>query len=59
MSIDAVDLRGAGGNWATVGPTRRGRRHIRRQGEKRKSERLGLRIGTLNVGTMTGKDRVG
>ncbi|KAK3522059.1 hypothetical protein QTP70_022619, partial [Hemibagrus guttatus] len=50
-------LRGAGGNWATVGRRSRGGRRVRRQREKRKGKSVGLRIGTLNVGTMTGKGR--
>ncbi|KAK3571605.1 hypothetical protein QTP86_015340 [Hemibagrus guttatus] len=49
--------RGAGGNWATVGRRSRGGRRVRRQREKRKGKSVGLRIGTLNVGTMTGKGR--
>ncbi|KAK3515044.1 hypothetical protein QTP70_004028 [Hemibagrus guttatus] len=48
---------GAGGNWATVGRRSRGGRRVRRQREKRKGKSVGLRIGTLNVGTMTGKGR--
>ncbi|KAK3519746.1 hypothetical protein QTP70_003915 [Hemibagrus guttatus] len=50
-AIGTVDLQGAGGNWATVGRRNRGRR------EKRKGKSVGLRIETLNVGTMTGKGR--
>ncbi|KAK3525567.1 hypothetical protein QTP70_000462 [Hemibagrus guttatus] len=49
--------KGAGGNWATVGRRRRGGRRVHRQREKRKGKSVGLRIGTLNVGTMTGKGR--
>ncbi|KAK3523086.1 hypothetical protein QTP86_013134 [Hemibagrus guttatus] len=56
-AIGAVDLQGAGGNWATVGGRSRGGRRVRRQREKRKGKIVGLRIGTLNVGTMTGKGR--
>ncbi|KAK3517734.1 hypothetical protein QTP70_017145 [Hemibagrus guttatus] len=56
-AIGAVDLQGAGGNWATVGRRSRGGRRVRRQREKRKGKSIGLRIGTLNVGTMTGKGR--
>ncbi|KAK3553084.1 hypothetical protein QTP86_031352, partial [Hemibagrus guttatus] len=48
---------GAGGNWATVGGRSRGGRRVHRQREKRKGKSVGLRIGTLNVGTMTGKGR--
>ncbi|KAK3563208.1 hypothetical protein QTP86_018266, partial [Hemibagrus guttatus] len=50
-------IMGAGGNWATVGRRSRGGRRVRRQREKRKGKSVGLRIGTLNVGTMTGKGR--
>ncbi|KAK3569805.1 hypothetical protein QTP86_005795 [Hemibagrus guttatus] len=56
-AIGAIDLQGAGGNWATVGRRSRGGRRVRRQREKRKGKSVGLRIGTLNVGTMTGKGR--
>ncbi|KAK3546774.1 hypothetical protein QTP86_001526 [Hemibagrus guttatus] len=48
---------GTGGNWATVGGRSRGGRRVHRQREKRKGKSVGLRIGTLNVGTMTGKGR--
>ncbi|MCJ8743810.1 hypothetical protein PDJAM_G00098470 [Pangasius djambal] len=56
-AIGAVDLQGAGGNWATVGRRSSGGRRVRRQREKRKGKSEGLRIGTLNIGTMTGKGR--
>ncbi|KAK3539573.1 hypothetical protein QTP70_010272 [Hemibagrus guttatus] len=56
-AIGAVDLQGAGGNWATIGRRSRGGRRVHRQREKRKGKGVGLRIGTLNVGTMTGKGR--
>ncbi|KAK3555021.1 hypothetical protein QTP86_005710 [Hemibagrus guttatus] len=56
-AIGAVDLQGAGGNWATVGGRSRGGRRVHRQREKRKGKSVGLRIGTLNVGTVTGKGR--
>ncbi|KAK3543559.1 hypothetical protein QTP70_023895 [Hemibagrus guttatus] len=35
-AISAVDLQGAGGNWATVGRRSRGGRRVHRQREKRK-----------------------
>ncbi|KAK3560018.1 hypothetical protein QTP86_033815 [Hemibagrus guttatus] len=54
---DCQLIQGAGGNWATVGRRSRGGRRVRRQREKRKGKSVGLRIGTLNVGTMTGKGR--
>ncbi|KAK3560030.1 hypothetical protein QTP86_033826, partial [Hemibagrus guttatus] len=44
-------------HWATIGRRSRGGRRVRRQREKRKGKSVGLRIGTLNVGTMTGKGR--
>ncbi|KAK3540898.1 hypothetical protein QTP86_004161 [Hemibagrus guttatus] len=56
-AIGAVDLQGAGGNWATLGRRSRGGRRVRRQREKRNGKSVGLRIGTLNVGTMSGKGR--
>ncbi|KAK3568192.1 hypothetical protein QTP86_000235 [Hemibagrus guttatus] len=57
IAIGTVDLQGAGGNWATVCRRSRGGRRVHRQREKRKGKSVGLRIGTLNVGTMTGKGR--
>uniref|UniRef100_A0A3B3BTI6 ribonuclease H n=1 Tax=Oryzias melastigma TaxID=30732 RepID=A0A3B3BTI6_ORYME len=56
-AIGAVHRQGAGGNWTTVGGRRRGGRRVRREREKRKVTSVGLRVGTLNVGTMTGKGR--
>ena len=56
-TIGAVDLYSGDGNWAAVGQRRRGGRRVYRQREKRKSKRLGLRVLTLNVGTMSGKAR--
>ncbi|KAK3553379.1 hypothetical protein QTP70_003540 [Hemibagrus guttatus] len=37
-AIGAVDLQGAGGNWATVGRRSKGGRRVRRQREKRKGK---------------------
>ncbi|KAK3528365.1 hypothetical protein QTP86_034135 [Hemibagrus guttatus] len=37
-AIGAIDLQGAGGNWATVGRRSRGGRRVRRQREKRKGK---------------------
>ena len=56
-TIAAVHPQGTDGNWATVGQRRRGGRHVWRQREKRKSKRPGLRVRTLNVGTMTGESK--
>ncbi|KAK3516306.1 hypothetical protein QTP70_009434 [Hemibagrus guttatus] len=56
-AICAVDLQGAGGDWATVGRRSTEGRRVHGQREKRKGKSVGLRIGTLNVGTMTGKGR--
>ncbi|KAK3542583.1 hypothetical protein QTP86_031285, partial [Hemibagrus guttatus] len=56
-AIGAVDLQGASGNWGTDGRRSRGGRRVHKQREKRKGKSVGLRIGTLNVGTMTGKGR--
>uniref|UniRef100_A0A7N8XCY4 Endonuclease/exonuclease/phosphatase domain-containing protein n=1 Tax=Mastacembelus armatus TaxID=205130 RepID=A0A7N8XCY4_9TELE len=53
----AVDLQGASGNWTTIGRRRRGGRRVHRQREKRKGRNVGLRVGTLNVGTLSGKTR--
>uniref|UniRef100_A0A3P9J4A1 Endonuclease/exonuclease/phosphatase domain-containing protein n=1 Tax=Oryzias latipes TaxID=8090 RepID=A0A3P9J4A1_ORYLA len=56
-ATDAVNLQGVGGNLTTVGRRKRGGRRVRGQREKGKGRNIGLRIGTLNVGTMTGKGR--
>uniref|UniRef100_A0A3B3I9A4 ribonuclease H n=1 Tax=Oryzias latipes TaxID=8090 RepID=A0A3B3I9A4_ORYLA len=56
-ATDAVNLQGVGGNLTTVGGRKRGGRRVRGQREKGKGRNIGLRIGTLNVGTMTGKGR--
>ncbi|KAF7690283.1 hypothetical protein C0J45_19462 [Silurus meridionalis] len=52
-----VSQQGAGGNWATVGRRRRRRegRRLQRQQEKEKCRGVEVRVGTLNVGTMTFK----
>ncbi|KAI5107950.1 hypothetical protein C0J45_1544 [Silurus meridionalis] len=54
-----VSQQGTGGNRATVGrrKRRRGERRLQRQQEKKKCRREEVRVGTLNVGTMTGKER--
>ncbi|KAF7706367.1 hypothetical protein HF521_019621 [Silurus meridionalis] len=54
-----VSLQGTGGNWATVGQRRRkkGEKRLQRQQGKEKCRRVEVRVGTLNVGTMTGKGR--
>ena len=54
---------GANGNYATANDrngrrqTKRGGRRARRQRERKKALNLDIRIGSLNVGTMTGKGR--
>ncbi|XP_062866594.1 uncharacterized protein LOC134329279, partial [Trichomycterus rosablanca] len=53
----AVDKQGACGNCATVSRRPRGGKRVRRQKERRKVKSVGLRVATLNVGTMTGKGR--
>ena len=54
-----VGQQGTSGNYATVGKTRRkrGGGHARRQQEKRRSRKVEVRVGILNVGTMNGKGR--
>ena len=48
-----------GGNCATAGQRRRRRRgrRVQRQWERGKGRCVEVRVGTLNVGTMTGKGR--
>ena len=62
----AVPQQGAGGNYATVGQRRKGRngrrrkrggKRARRQREKRRAVKVVLKVGTLNVGSMTGRGR--
>ncbi|KAI5089887.1 hypothetical protein C0J45_20022 [Silurus meridionalis] len=54
-----VSRQGTGGIWATVGRRRRrrGGRRLQRRQEKEQCRRVEVRVGTLNVGTMTGKGR--
>ncbi|KAF7693242.1 hypothetical protein C0J45_16617 [Silurus meridionalis] len=56
-----VSQQGTCGNWATVGQRRRrrGLRPLQRRQEKKKCRRVKVQVGTLNVGTMTGKGREG
>ena len=56
-AIGAVDQQGAGGNWTTAGRRKRGGVRVCRKREKWRGKNVGLRMGTLNVGTMTGKSR--
>lgn len=42
-------------NWTTVGQKRRGEMCVHKK--KRTTKSQGPKVGTLNVGTMTGKDR--
>ncbi|XP_063859148.1 craniofacial development protein 2-like [Scylla paramamosain] len=52
----AVPQQGAGGQYVTVGRRRRGGR-VRKKQERRKDREVEIRVGSLNVGTMTGKGR--
>ncbi|KAI5107453.1 hypothetical protein C0J45_3091 [Silurus meridionalis] len=56
-----ISQQGTSGNWATVGRRRRrrGGRRLQRQQGKEKWRTVEVRVGTLNVGTMTGKGREG
>ena len=54
----AVVQQGISGKYATVGHRqRRGGKQVRRRKEKKRGRKVALRVGTLNVGTMTGKGR--
>ena len=55
-----VSQQGTSGNYATVGQrkrNRRGGRRVQKEKQKRRSCKVELKVGTLNVGTMTGKGR--
>ena len=54
----AAGQQGVAGNYATAGPKRkRGGQRSKRNREKWRRKNVVLSVGTLNVGTMTGKDR--
>ena len=62
----AVPQQGASGNYVTVGKQRkrrsrgrrkRGGKRARRQHEKSQAVKVALKVGTLNVGSMTGRGR--
>ena len=49
---------GAAGKYATVGQRRkRGGKHVRDKHKRRIGRNIEVNVGTLNVGTMTGKGR--
>lgn len=52
-SVEAQVNNGCHGNWAIVARRRREGRHVHKETEKIKIKRLGLRVGNLNVGTVT------
>ena len=55
---DTVVQQGAAGKYATVGQRRkRGGRHVRDKDKRRMGRKMEVNVGTLNVGTMTGKGR--
>ena len=52
------DIQGAAGKYATVGQRRkRGGKHVRDKHKRRMGRKMEVKVGTLNVGTMTGKGR--
>ena len=57
-ATDAVVQQGVSGNSATVGQRqKRGGKQARKRKEKKRSSKVALRVGTLNVGTMSGRGR--
>ena len=53
-----VVQQGAAGKYATVGQMRkRGGKHVRDKHKRRMGRKMEVKVGTLNVGTMTGKGR--
>ena len=54
----SVVHQGAAGKYATVGQRRkRGGKHVRDKHKRRMGRKMEVKVGTLNVGTMTGKGR--
>ena len=55
---DIVVQQGAVGKYATVGRRRkRGGKHVRDKQKRKMGRKMEVKVGTLNVGTMTGKGR--
>ena len=55
---DNVVQQGAVGKYATIGRRRkRGGKHVRDKQKRRMGRKMEVKVGTLNVGTMTGKGR--
>ena len=55
---DTVVQQGAAGKYATVGRRRkRGGKHVRDKQNRRMGRKMEVKVGTLNVGIMTGKGR--
>ena len=55
---DTVVQQGDFGKYATVGRRRkRGGKHVRDKQKRRMGRKMEVKVGTLNVGTMTGKGR--
>ena len=53
-----VVQQGAAGKYANVGQRRkRGGMHVRDKHKRRMGRKMEVKVGTLNVGTMTGKGR--
>ena len=53
-----VVQQGAAGKYTTVGQRRkRGGKHVRDKHKRRMGRKMEVKVGTLNVGTMTGKGR--
>ena len=62
MTASGVARQGTCGNYATAGLSenkrrKRGGRRVKRQREMWKGRRTLIRVGTLNIGTMTGRER--
>ena len=55
---DTVVQQGSVGKYPTVGRRRkRGGKHVRDKQKRRMGRKMEVKVGTLNVGTMTGKGR--
>ena len=56
-ATSVIAQQGAGGNRAAVGNSRRGGAKARQKWERKRPRMKEMKVGTLNIGTMTGRGR--